>query len=729
MKIEEIKDFRQRTAAKIARGQLHEALSDLSSLNLSVGDARMADRLESLARNYRYMLDYFARGAADPGRDQLLADTSDAARALCDELTRRALMAENPTLYFNTARNCGVRRGESVASLLGDYLAEERRLNEDYASAADPMRRRRAESLMSDLFARIWTTFPLAPAELDALGDFLRRPGERVVAAQLAVSALGLGLMEYFEPARMELLLRVYMDTESEDVAVRALVGFLTAAFRYRRRRLPRPVMDALAAAKDSPRWAADFKAVALEMLRTRDTERVSRKLRDEIYPALMKLGGAFKDKIGDGDLDIQALAEGGNPEWEELLSRDGVGDKLKEMTEMQAEGSDVYMSTFSNLKTFPFFTDIAAWFMPFHDEHTAVASFDGLEGSVGEILQRMPMLCDSDKFSAVLAMAQMPGRTRGMKEAMSMQNDQAREMLSELEKADSDGRRKNRINKYIQNLYRFYALFRRKGEFFNPFAHGINLLEVESVAGGFDDLETLEVIGAFCFRHRLWDEAARILERVDRMAEPVASRSQQIGYCYESMGENDRALARYDEANLLDAGSRWTLRRLAAVWRRAGRPDRAVEYYRALAEQLPDDLPVTLNLGYALTEAGRMEEAEAAFHKAVYLDPASVKARRGLAWAQFVLGKLDAATESYAFVITNDNLTADYLNAGHVARAKGMVPEALNFYKLWMTAGSHSPEQLAEALEQDAVWLERAGLRSADNNLYIETIKSQSKW
>lgn len=44
------------------------------------------------------------------------------------------------------------------------------------------------------------------------------------------------------------------------------------------------------------------------------------------------------------------------NPEWENWIDKSGITDKLREMGELQMEGADVYMSTFSQLKQFPFF-------------------------------------------------------------------------------------------------------------------------------------------------------------------------------------------------------------------------------------------------------------------------------------------------------------------------------------------------------------------------------------
>ncbi|MDE7154851.1 MAG: hypothetical protein K2N79_01010, partial [Muribaculaceae bacterium] len=70
---------------------------------------------------------------------------------------------------------------------------------------------------------------------------------------------------------------------------------------------------------------------------------------------------------------DISELEE--NPEWMEVLEKSGVADRLKEMTEIQEEGGDVFMSTFSNLKNYTFFNEISNWFLPFPAESSGVTA------------------------------------------------------------------------------------------------------------------------------------------------------------------------------------------------------------------------------------------------------------------------------------------------------------------------------------------------------------------
>ena len=49
---------------------------------------------------------------------------------------------------------------------------------------------------------------------------------------------------------------------------------------------------------------------------------------------------------------------------WEEKLEDSDFADKIKEMQEMQKQGEDIYMPTFSLLKNYPFFNEFHHWFI-----------------------------------------------------------------------------------------------------------------------------------------------------------------------------------------------------------------------------------------------------------------------------------------------------------------------------------------------------------------------------
>ena len=77
----------------------------------------------------------------------------------------------------------------------------------------------------------------------------------------------------------------------------------------------------------------------------------------------------------------------------------------MEELTKLQMEGADVYMSAFANMKHFDFFKDFQNWFIPFYPEHETVNEIynDEILGpgtnDLAEALYKTPFICNSDKY------------------------------------------------------------------------------------------------------------------------------------------------------------------------------------------------------------------------------------------------------------------------------------------------------------------------------------------
>ena len=93
-----------------------------------------------------------------------------------------------------------------------------------------------------------------------------------------------------------------------------------------------------------------------IQLLRSQETEKIDKKMREEIIPEMMKNVGIMRNmKFG-----FEEIAEENdrNPDWEKAFEESGLGDKIREMNELQLEGADVYMSTFAQLKSLSIFPE-----------------------------------------------------------------------------------------------------------------------------------------------------------------------------------------------------------------------------------------------------------------------------------------------------------------------------------------------------------------------------------
>ena len=93
--------------------------------------------------------------------------------------------------------------------------------------------------------------------------------------------------------------------------------------------------------------------------------------------PGITKLATKITDKIKTDFKNTENFDET-NPEWQNYIDNDSeLYDKMSEVSKLQMEGSDVYIQTFSMLKTYPFFNKTENWFLPFSPDNQEVKNIE----------------------------------------------------------------------------------------------------------------------------------------------------------------------------------------------------------------------------------------------------------------------------------------------------------------------------------------------------------------
>ncbi len=107
----------------------------------------------------------------------------------------------------------------------------------------------------------------------------------------------------------------------------------------------------------EDPGFKRNLERVIIQFIRSKETEKIQKKIKDEIIPEMIKISPNLKDKINLDSLMDDTNADDKNPEWEEIFKDSpGLMDKMEEFSELQMEGADVFIGSFSMLKLFPFF-------------------------------------------------------------------------------------------------------------------------------------------------------------------------------------------------------------------------------------------------------------------------------------------------------------------------------------------------------------------------------------
>lgn len=709
----------------LSQGRLHEAIVMLKSISERKMLWEVTDRINRVEESYRYMLRYAMEDVADPHRDIIYNNIKQDLSVIYDRLIRQVNTQTGSSIYYTTIRSGKVR---PVAEAVVQYRAILQ--SNDAFSVASGMSQGASlletESAEASLFESVWVNFPYSGDDgkaLDQLLDDASIPGHVKI---LVVSALMLGGLEFFDSKRVLALANAYaLENADEQLRMTALTALLLLLYVNRDKEMPSEVTARIEALRDIAGWQSDIKTVYLELIRTRDTERIANKLRDEIVPEMIKMKPEIDKRIRtDFEQGIDPMELEENPEWQDFLETSGIADKMKELSEIQEEGGDVLMGTFSQLKSYPFFYNPANWFRPFHADSSVVAQLGDDTNVLGELIAQSFFMCDSDKYSFVLAFASMPESQRNMMiSQIKAQNINAAEIQNASLNLSTDTR-KNVVNKYVQNLYRFFRLFRRKEDFRNPFASEINLIEVKPLQADFLEDSTLQLVGEFYFKHKYYKEALGVFKLREEHVFPDATLYQKIGYCLQRLGDIEGAITYYEQSELLTGYNLWTTKRLAVAHKQLGHYKQALEYFRRLDNMQPDKFVTAMNIGNCLLALGKYEEAAKAFYKAQYLDEKSEKPLRPLAWSLLMQKDLDGAQNIYDKIPESAAQPLDYVNRGHVALVKRDFHTAISFYNRYVKASPAGWNGFLKEMNDDRAQLIELGVDEKMLPLVIDAVR-----
>lgn len=598
--------------AALNRRHMRTALTLLRNMWLTLGSPTEAGRcLSRIEEDYSLLERYALQGMSDPQRPRLFGEIASAVASLASRLIRDSEMPDSPSLYYSTLR---YERMQSDS--LADIIAAMSQSGNDAGRRAD------YERSLTRLFNRLWVAGDIDTSDAEAVKSLADATVSGSAPVRIMVSALLLGALFYPDDSRLMLLADIYAATPATDPArMIPLTALVLALVAYTRQGVMQPgrkLDDRLAALLDLPGVADDVRSVFMQLIRTRDTERVSRKITDELIPGFIKARSEIGD-IKPEDLMLDA-DENPNPRWEDAFEKTGLADKLREISEMQSEGADVMMSAFSNLKQFPFFNNPANWFLPFDPGHTSLDAMRRANAGFLDLVSVMPGMCDNDKYSMAIMAAGMPGSASGM------MSSQIRQML-DARKQDVDGDLTSAAdsvevaNLYVRNLYRFFKLFGRKAEMPDPFVRAINPLGTPLLRQAFENhYDVLRVAAEFYFRRGHYAEALELFGYLEREVAPEAQLYQKMGLALQRLGDLERALQMYQNAELLSGDDLWTLRRIASLLHQLERHDQALVYYTRVESLMPDDTAAAVGTALSLMALGRYDEALSKFAKADYL-------------------------------------------------------------------------------------------------------------
>jgi len=726
----EISKYRKQIDDYLDNRQITLAFRSLKEMTDATQRWELNEELNRLTTAYGYMLQYLTQGVLDPERDNILSQILVDAYNLTDKTVIALAAPQSTHLFYQREQQY---RGRGLQSMVEDYLTEQNKLQllnsvEESSRNTDASTRllRQCETIESDIFNKVWSSFPLNTDDTHAIKTLLANNQLPNHLKSLVLSALMLGLSKFFDETKLTLLLNAYRTLDDTELQLRALINAIIIIYLYRSRiSAYKCVTSALKELEQEPNFDGDMQLIFTRLIYSRNTDNITRKLKDDIMPELQKMSPDLINKIKGktpGTIDMSEIEE--NPQWQEWLDKSGITRKLEEFNELQLQGGDVFISTFAKLKTYPFFNTLSNWFLPFHDNCSAVASaFGGKKHPLTGLFKMMPILCDSDKYSMLLSIASAPESQRNM---MFQQFDAQREQFEELKSEEAQSIIKMRdtiVNRYLQDLYRFFKLYSRRREFRSIFDTDINLTEAQCLKSYISHTPTLSVIAEFYFKNGFYDDAIKFYRLMVANHDTDPHVYQKIGYAQQSLGKLREALKNYSRYELVDNTDVWNIKQMAQCYRLLREHDKAVEYYSKALEISPQSVNLCLSLGHCYLDQGDYDSALKQYYKADFMPKAKHRAWRPIAWCSLLTGKHEQALNYYDKIIYDDSPTAqDHLNYGHALQLSGRIGDAINQYRKSLALEHNNTETFSQLYLADAKYIvNKMGVAASDYALILD--------
>jgi len=536
--------------------------------------------------------------------------------------------------------------------------------------------------------------------------------------------------MECFDLRKIMWLLDAYRHKDV-NVSQRALVGVIFIFYIHRTRLLYYPELIKRVDLMDEiPSFREDVARIYRQMLLCQETEKIDKKMREEIIPEMLKNVSSMKN-IRFGFEENDEENDDKNPDWEDAFEQSGLGDKLREMNELQLEGADVYMSTFSSLKSYPFFREVQNWFYPFSKQQSNVLKALKQVGNEGssllDLILQSGFFSNSDKYSLFFTIHQLPKMQQEM--MLSQLNEQQVAELAEKSNAETmkkfNARPGTASNQYLHDLYRFFKLSVRRNEFRDIFKEKLDLHHVPALDNLLYCEEELFPIADFYLSKERWDEAIDIykeLIEIGGFEGEGAEYFQKFGYALQKRKRYAEAIEAYLKADTLKPDNIWNNRHLATCYRLNRNYEAALTYYKKVEEATPEASTAVFYIGSCLAELGQYEEALNYFFKLDFIESNCVKAWRGIGWCSFISLKYEQAMKYYEKIIEHKPLAIDYMNAGHVAWVMGNIQKAAVLYGKAITACG-TRERFLEMFHKDEEPLLKQGIREEDIPLMLDLL------
>jgi tetratricopeptide (TPR) repeat protein len=726
----------KRICKLIAEKKVKQSLDILDGMITGSTEGYFRDELENIVLTYRNILKYTIEGVKDPERDKIYLKLIQSILNLADRVRQDILShysGWNTYWVKQQTEKEHLLSGQTIVETVDDLMFKQEldewlKLSNEMNLDPESDISRKHKHLINNIFNHLWLTDYYGEAEGSLISIILKSGKFRWHESSIFVSAITLSLFRTWQTDKIFHLINFYEDGK-EQIMERAMAGLILNLHYYNDRILLYPeITEKISKLTRDDRFREHCMIIVLQTIRSRETEGLSKRLNEEILPRVAHLKPRLDEKLDLENILPKDLNEGRNPDWSKMFSdSDEIMKTMEELTNLQMEGADVYMSAFANLKHFDFFRDFQNWFVPFYPENTAVDEIytDEVLGpgtnDLAEALYKTPFICNSDKYSLLLNLKHLPPAQKTMMlKVFRMELEGLEQMNSEETGTDPYKNFRMYITQYLQDLYRFFKISPYKKEFEDIFSGKLDIYNSEFFRLSFNTLEAEAGLADYFFSKNYYDDALELfLRQVD--ANPGNSQLyEKIGYCYQEADFFEEALKYYKRAELIDRKV-WTIKKIGLCLRKLGRNEEALEYYLQATDIEPENLHTIIMIAHCYLDIKDYDSALKYYFRVEYLEPGNIKILRPIAWCYFALGRFDDSERYYERLSAEKHTAHDFINKGHLALCKGNKKEAVDYYKQSIVIGSISRDDFLRIFAEDKPLLILNGVSSEDLPILLD--------
>lgn len=634
---------------RISSGKLYDAMSEIKNSYYAMGKP-LDEGISFLDQTYKLMLGYTVSGFKDPNREKIFKQLQASLYCEADKVKKRMML--NSKLF----------------PMLTNQFAKPDFFSDDN---------------IEQWFNFLINNQNLSGEESDSVRSIINNQNIKWYNKALIISALTVSQTICFDVEKLKLTAEIYL-LNIPQIWQRALCGLFIIVNLYQDRISVYPeTVNIISALKDSNDFTERYQAVMLRFIKSADTERIAKKINDEIMPELNKMAPEIKNKLrNDENNDEQ------NPDWNDYFAgNENIMSKLEEFSKMQMDGSDVFIGTFAQFKHFPFFGKLSNWFVPFYNNKEAINESTFSDNSnfdfknFIESLKTAPFICNSDKYSFCLSIGMMPDNERNSiktyfnSEVKDMQQITMDEKL--LNKKEFDYKT---ITQYMQDLYRFFTLNNNGKKLQQIFKKKFLNKNNPLFEAAFPLPDQKRTAGEFFFKAEFYEQTSEIFDCVDITD---ADFYQRRGFAAQKSGKFNNALNFYLQSDFLKDNQLWTLKKIAYCYKMIGDDKKSLEYYLKAEQLSGDNLQLINSVAKSLADNNEYEEALKRRFKADYLEANNLKTMRAIAKLSLLTGKYNQTITYSGKIADADKSAEDYTISGHALRLSGKVEEGCKQYFL----------------------------------------------